>query len=158
MRKTITIIKRDEKRNPVFQYQGEICHSTEKGFLIQAIFGLPQVVEEDVTFLKGDLFQEYYLFHKWFNIYQVQVGRSAQIKAWYCNICRPMLYLENRIEFDDLALDLLVLPDGRQRILDREEFRAICISGHERRLALEGLSELQHIFEKGKRPDLSNLL
>jgi hypothetical protein len=158
MNKRITIIKRDEQGKPVFQYQGEICQHTEKGLLVSAIFGLSEVVEQDITLLKGDLFHECYLFGKWFNIYQVHVGHSEHIKAWYCNICRPMLFQEDRIEFDDLALDLLVYPDGRQCILDRDEFRALHINGHERRLALEGLDELRTIFKENKIPHLAKLL
>ncbi|MGV8026827.1 MAG: DUF402 domain-containing protein [Anaerolineaceae bacterium] len=158
MNKKITIIKRNERSEPVFQYQGEICQHTEKGLLVSAIFGLPQVMERDITFLKGDRFEECYLFNKWFNIYQVHAGSSGQIKAWYCNICRPMLYQEDRIEFDDLALDLLVYPDGSQTILDRDEFRALHITGHERRLALEGLEELQETIKNSRIPDLTKFL
>jgi hypothetical protein len=69
-----------------------------------------------------------------------------------------MLFRDGRIEFDDLALDLLVYPDGRQCILDRDEFRALRINGHERRLALEGLAELQAIFKETGIPDLLKLL
>ncbi|MHB8807987.1 MAG: DUF402 domain-containing protein [Anaerolineaceae bacterium] len=158
MNKKITIIKRNEHGEPVFQYQGEIRQHTEKGLLVSAIFRLPQVMERDITFLKGDRFEECYLFNKWFNIYQVHVGRSEQIKAWYCNICRPMLYQEDRIEFDDLALDLLIYPDGRQYILDRDEFRALHINGHERRLALESLEELQGMIKASGVPDLTKFL
>jgi len=55
-------------------------------------------------------------------------------------------------------LDLLVYPDGRQSILDREEFRALRIDGHERRMALEGLAELQNIFKDIKDLNLDGLL
>lgn len=158
MNKRITIVKRNELGEPVFQYEGEICRHTKKGLLVSAVFGLPQVTEQEMTFVKGDLFHECYLYNKWFNIYQVHAGRSEQIKAWYCNICRPMLFRDGRIEFDDLALDLLVYPDGRQCILDRDEFRALRINGHERRLALEGLAELQAIFKETGIPDLLKLL
>jgi len=158
MHKPVTIIKRNERGEPVFQYQGEIYQCTEKGLLVSAIFGLSKVVEQDITFLKGDLFEECYLFNKWFNIYQVHIGCSDQVKAWYCNICRPMLFQDDRIEFDDLALDLLVYPDGRQCILDRDEFRALRIDGHERRMALEGLEELQGLIKASGVPNLEKLL
>ena len=158
MNKTITVIKKDEHSQSVFQYQAEILQQNEKGLLLSAIFGLPSVVEGEITILKGDLFKEWYPYQKWFNIYQIHEGNSAQVKAWYCNVCRPMLYQDDTLEFDDLALDLLVYPDGKQAILDREEFRALRISGHERRMALEGLEELQTLFTQKQIRDISELL
>ncbi len=158
MHKTITIIKRNEHSQPVFQYQAEILDQSEKGLLLSAVFGLASVVEEDINILKGDRFKEWYPYQKWFNIYQIHDGQTAQVKAWYCNVCRPMYFHESVLEFDDLALDLLVYPDGSQSILDREEFRALRISGHERRLALEGLEELQTIFSQRRISDLSEII
>ena len=158
MPKTITVFKRNEHSQPVFEYQAEILDQSEKGLLLSAIFGLASVIEEEINILKGDWFKEWYPYQKWFNIYQIYVGQTAQVKAWYCNICRPMYFHESVLEFDDLALDLLVYPDGKQSILDRDEFRALRISGHERRMALEGLEELQDLFMQRKIKDLSELL
>ena len=158
MHKTITIIKRNEHSQPVFQYQAEVIRQNEKGILVSSVFELPSVIEEKITIYRGDLFEEWYPYQKWFNIYQIYAGQTAQVKAWYCNICRPFLFHEDVLEFDDLALDLLVYPDGRQTILDRDEFRALRISGHERRMALEGLEELQNIFNQGKLGDLSEII
>ncbi len=158
MNKTITVIKKDERSQPVFQYQAEILQQNEKGLLLSAVFGLPSVVEGNITILKGDSFKEWYPYQKWFNIYQIHEENSAQVKAWYCNLCRPMLYHDDTLEFDDLALDLLVYPDGKQAILDREEFRALRISGHERRMALEVLEELQTLFTQKQIRDISELL
>ncbi len=158
MNKTITVIKKDEHSQPVFKYRAEILQQNEKGLLLTAIFGLSSVVEGEITILKGDSFKEWYPFQKWFNIYQIHEGNSAQVKAWYCNLCRPMHYHDDTLEFDDLALDLLIYPDGKQVILDREEFRALHINGHERRMALEGLEELQTLFTQKRIKDISELL
>lgn len=158
MHKTITVIKRNENSQPVFQYQAEILDQSEKGLLLSAVFGLASVIEEEINILKGDRFKEWYPYQKWFNIYQIYIDQTTQVRAWYCNICRPFLFHEDVLEFDDLALDLLVYPDGRQSILDRDEFRALRISGHERRMALEGLEELQDLFTQRKPKDLLELL
>ncbi len=152
MKQKITIVKRNERGIPVFRYTGEILQSTKKGLLISAVFGLPQVNLRVAALLPGDLFEEYYFYDKWFNIYQVHAGNTERIKVWYCNICRPMQYLDDRIEFDDLALDLLITPNGRQYILDRDEFCALKINRKERRLALEGLREVQAFFKENSVP------
>ncbi len=158
MNEVITVIKRNEKGSDVFQYQGKILRATTKGFLIRAIFKLNKSITKDITFLPGDMFEEYYIFHKWFNIYQVHSGDSEQIKAWYCNICRPIFFQDSSIIFDDLVLDLLIDAEGRQHILDRDEFRAIHLSLRERMLALKGLIELRSLFRKDIPGHLSALL
>jgi len=159
MNNKISVVKNDSIGEYVFQYEGEILRTTEKGLLLRAIFGMPKVVvTQDVDFVKGDIFYEYYLFGKWFNIYEVHEGKAERLKAWYCNLSRPMLYHEGMIKFDDLALDLLVYPDGQYKVLDREEFRKLAISGHERRMVLEGLEELKKIFQDIRDLNLSALL
>jgi hypothetical protein len=45
-----------------------------------------------------------------------------------------------------LALDLLVFPDGRQIVLDEDEFNALPLSEAERQSALAALAELQALF------------
>ena len=154
----ITIIKKNESGEAVFQYQGNLMQITQRGILVEAIFGIEQVQVGDVTLLEGDLFHELYLFNRWFNVYEVHARKTDVIKAWYCNICRPMKFEKNCIEYEDLALDLLVLPDGRYTILDRAEFRALSISGHERRMALRGLEELIQLFHAAPNMNLADLL
>lgn len=158
MNNPISIIKKNEAGQAVFRYDGQIIRRSDKGVLVSAVFGIPKVTEEEVDFLAGDVFHEYYLYEKWFNIYEVHVGSSDVIKAWYCNLCRPVTISTEQIAYEDLALDLLVYADGRQNILDREEFRALRIGGHERRMALEGLAELQNIFKDIKDLNLDGLL
>ncbi|KUK46120.1 MAG: hypothetical protein XD73_1007 [Anaerolinea thermophila] len=158
MNEMITIIKKNESGEAVFEYQGDLVRKTERGLLVEAVFGIERVQVENVVFLKGDLFNEYYLFEKWFNIYEVHIEETEVIKAWYCNICRPMTYQMDSIAYEDLALDLLVYPDGRHSILDRDEFRALHINGHERRMALEGLEELVQLFQTTLTPNLVDLL
>ena len=158
MNEMTTIVKKNESGEAVFEYQGNLIRKTERGLLVEAVFGIERVQVEDVAFLKGDLFNEYYLFEKWFNIYEVHTGKTDVIKAWYCNICRPMTHQMNRIAYEDLALDLLVYPDGRYSILDRDEFRALRINGHDRRMALEGLEELLQLFHTSSNLSLVDLL
>jgi protein associated with RNAse G/E len=55
---------------------------------------------------------ELYLFGKWFNIYEIYDRDDQLLKAWYCNITRPVRLLGNEVHYDDLALDLLVFLTG----------------------------------------------
>ena len=154
----ITIIKKNESGETVFSYPGNLICETPQGILIEAFFGIRRVQVEDITLVVGDLFRELYLYDKWFNIYEVHTGKSDAVKAWYCNICRPVRVENNCIEYEDLALDLLVYPDGKYSVLDRVAFRALPISGHERRLVLQGLEELIELFQAVPVMNLMDLL
>jgi len=50
------------------------------------------------------------------------------------------------IGFVDLALDLLVYPDGRWLILDEDEFRAMGLDAAVSERAVGALNELQAVF------------
>jgi predicted RNA-binding protein associated with RNAse of E/G family len=50
--------------------------------------------------------------------------------------------------FNDLALDLLVFPDGRQIVLDEDEFYSLSLAPQVRQRALTTLGELQTRFKR----------
>ena len=60
-----------------------------------------------------------YFKKNWFNI-------VAQLKRngihYYCNIASPAIIEDNAIKFIDYDLDLRIYPDGKYKILDRDEF------------------------------------
>ncbi len=68
------------------------------------------------------------------------------MKAWYCNICLPVVVQDGSVSFVDLALDLLVLPDGEARVLDEDEFEALKMEVSTRQYALNAMRELKSIF------------
>jgi hypothetical protein len=49
-----------------------------------------------------------------------------------------------------LALDLLVFPDGRQMVLDEDEFAELSISAEKRAKARAALAELRTLFSKDR--------
>ena len=57
-----------------------------------------------------------------YNIFQILDGPRGKLKRWYCNVSRPAVFNQDGVSWEDLALDLWVSPDGRQAVLDREEF------------------------------------
>jgi len=52
------------------------------------------------------------------------------------------------VAYRDLALDLLVYPDGSQLILDEDEFAVLQVPDEEKAKALAALEELKIIFSK----------
>ena len=82
----------------------------------------------DLQFVRGDRFLEYYYPGKGYAIWQVE-QKSGELKGWYCNISRPIQLVDGMICFDDLLLDVLVYPDGRYVVLDRDELEQARVDG-----------------------------
>ena len=152
MAEVFTIIKNDHLGNEVWRYPGKLIAQSDKGLLLEAHFNRADLEFNGVLLKKDDLFLELYLHGKYFNIYQIYDRDSRLLKAWYCNVTRPVQVNEDIISYDDLALDLLVFPDGCQMSLDVDEFMVLTLDEDLKRKALLGLHELQNLFEQN--PDL----
>lgn len=146
MKTEIIIIKRNHLGEDVFRYQGELLERTQNQILVQANFGLENIKLVDIPLEVGDLFLETYYSDRWYNIYEIHAKDDNKLKGWYCNVSYPAEIGEDTVAFRDLALDLLVYPDGRQVVLDEDEFAALAISEPDKVMALSGLAELRLIF------------
>ncbi len=111
-----------------------------------------------VLLKENDCFLELYLVEKWFNIYEIFDRDDGKLKAWYCNVTKPVRLAKGEIFYDDLALDLLVFPDGRRLVLDEDEFEALNLSEEDQRTARSALQELEELFEGHTPLDVFSLL
>jgi hypothetical protein len=142
----VTILKHDPAGRLVFRYEGKLLTQTPTEVLIEALFGFEGRSLVDIPLKKGDRFLETYYTDRWFNIYEIRDRDDDQRKGWYCNVAAPAVITPGQIIFRDFALDLMVYPDGRQLVLDEDEFAALTCSAGERQSALEGLAQLQAEF------------
>jgi uncharacterized protein len=147
MQNEISLIKRDQTGREVWHYSGHVVTATTRGVLVEALFNRADLPFHGVVFKQNDRFLELYLHNRWFNIYEIHDRDSGEIKCWYCNVTRPADVHEDFIAYDDLALDLLVYPNGRQLVLDEDEFLSLNLSKNEVDSARKGLSELQEILK-----------
>jgi hypothetical protein len=98
---------------------------------------------------------ERYYTDRWYNIFAVHDRDDDTLKAWYCNVTRPAEITPDRetpisrIAYVDLALDLLVFPDGRYLVLDEDEFANLPIDDLTRQKALDALDELKALAKSG---------
>lgn len=145
---TIDIIKRDHVGTEVIRYPGQILQQDQEKIILQAAFNKERVEVHGLTFLHGDKMIETYYFDRWYNIFEIYQRNSDVLKGWYCNIGHPAIWEDNAISYRDLALDLLVFPDGRQVVLDEDEFAALTIEDNLRTQALGALAELQRYFNQ----------
>jgi predicted RNA-binding protein associated with RNAse of E/G family len=148
----ITIIKRDPTGQETFRYTGEILQRGPNYILLEAYFNRPDLPFHGIVLGTGDRFIETYYSDRWYNIFEIHDRQDDRLKAWYCNVGFPAEIGEDTVSYIDLALDLLVFPDGRQLALDADEFAALEIPPHIQEQGKASLRRLQEIFRE-KFPD-----
>ena len=154
----MTIIKNNHIGVEVWRYAGKIIAESPKGIIAEAYFNRSDLEFNGILLKEGDRFLELYLYGKWFNIYEIHDRDSGLLKAWYCNITRPVLVAEHTIRYDDLALDLLVYPDLRQLSLDEDEFLSLDLNKADQQNARSALKELQTLFSQSELVNIRDLV
>lgn len=139
----LSVYKQNHLGEPVFCWQGELLAESPTFRLISAFFnGADQVNVDQVIFRRGDLMLERYYTDRFYNVFEVRVGRSDLVKCWYINLSRPAQFTTESIIWQDLALDLVFYPDGTYRLLDEDEFTALDMSSELRTRCLEAVKEI----------------
>jgi len=148
----ITVLKLDAQGNQTWRYHGEILQSLADRVVLEAHFDRDDRIFHGMPLRRGDRFLETYFTDRWYNIYEIHAREDDTLRGWYCNIGKPAQLDGDRLSYVDLALDLLVFPDGRQVVLDEDEFLELDISVTDRQQALAALDELRQVFTP---PELS---
>ncbi|MEK6256203.1 MAG: DUF402 domain-containing protein [Chloroflexota bacterium] len=147
---SITVIKYDHTGVEKMRYPGKVLTRENSRLDIEAKFQGEDIDVHDIAFRVGDRFLETYYTKRWYNIYEIYDRADDHLKGWYCNICHPAIIEDGQVSFRDLALDLLVYPDGRQLVLDEDEFKAANLEITVANKARSGLKELQEIFSNNQ--------
>jgi predicted RNA-binding protein associated with RNAse of E/G family len=158
MKDDIILIKRDHRGKEVWRYKGRSLRTTKTGMLVEAPFNRSDLLFNGIIIKQNDRFVELYLIDHWFNIYEIHDRETDIIKGWYCNVTRPPLIEPGQITYDDLALDLLVYPDGRQLVLDENEFEKLDLSLEDQDNARKGLERLKELLKNPAHFSFKELL
>jgi uncharacterized protein len=143
----ITVIKQNLDGQETWRYSGRVIRKSSHLIVLEAFFNRPDMPFHGMVFAEGDRFIEAYFDNRWYNIFQLHDREHGTLKGWYCNVTRPAQFYPDRIDYVDLALDLLVFPDGRQLVLDEDEFESLGLDDDTRHHALGALQELQKIID-----------
>ncbi len=155
MSQPITIVKRNAAGKEVWHYDGEVLRRDAEKVILEAYFRSPDLPFMGTALRQGDRFIEAYYFTRWSNIFEIHDREDDHLKGWYCNISRPaVLEAENRLSYEDLALDLWVDPDGTQTILDEDEFEELELDSATQACARAAMEELKAQFFDHQKPDL----
>jgi protein associated with RNAse G/E len=139
----IWVHKLDENGQEVWKYPAEIIEQTELYIRLRASFDRDDISVGQLRLRLNDTFIETFFFDRWYNVFEVFAAQDKHFKGWYCNIARPATMEGQHLYAEDLALDLVVLPDGSQEILDQDEFEQLEIPEAHRMKALQTLQSLQ---------------
>lgn len=116
--------------------------------VLEAYFDRDDMLFHSMPLRRGDRFIETYYTDRWYNVFEIHAREDDHLRGWYCNITRPAIIKGDVICYQDLELDLLVFPDGRQIVLDMEEFTLLDISEEQRDTARAALENLQAYFKE----------
>jgi len=150
--RAVTVTKLDHESNSVVSYAGQVIYRDDEMVVARCLWDRPGPFDLGPFCLEpGDVFLEYYYLGKWFNIFEIR-DSAGGLKGWYCNMTRPMELTDEAIRWSDLALDLLVLPDGQQVLLDQDEFEALRPSVAMRARVKDALDTLRRWVAEGHTP------
>jgi hypothetical protein len=158
MSEKVLLIKRDHTGKEVWRYSGCLIQSSKAGNLVEAPFNRDDLPFHGLVIKRNDRFMELYLKGQWFNIYEIHDRDTDTIKGWYCNVTRPPVLKPDQIAYDDLALDLLVYPDGRQLVLDEDEFEKLDLLPEDQETARKGLGQLKELLKDPAQFSFQRLL
>ena len=138
--------KKNSKSEVTYQYEGVLLERDENSITLEALFDRQDIPFMDTVLKKGDRFVEHYYTDRWYNIFAVYDRDDGMLKGWYCNVGKPAVIEDGILSYVDLALDLWVSPDGKQTVLDEDEFNALELDEELKAGALKGLDELKELF------------
>ena len=142
----ITVIKQNESGVETWRYDATLLLRENNTVILEAYFNRDDSMLFDVVIKRNDRFIEAFFSDRWYNIFEIRDRESSILKGWYCDICKPAVITENQISYIDLALDLWVYPDGKQEVLDEDNFNQLDISANIRQSAVNSLQDLKENF------------
>jgi predicted RNA-binding protein associated with RNAse of E/G family len=145
-----------QKKNPAgevtYEYEGVLLSREANSIALEALFNREDMPFMDIVLKNGDRFVEHYYTDRWYNIFAVYDRDNGKLKGWYCNVGEPAVIEDSLVSYVDLALDLWVSPNGKQTVLDEDEFEKLDLDEELSAGALNGLNELKFLFKNNKPP------
>lgn len=134
-----------------YAWHGQVLAEGEACVVIEAAFDrYDRLALGYVTFERGDRFIETFYSDRYYSVFAIHGGDT--LKGWYCNINRPATIADDVIVTVDLALDLWVWPDGRDLLLDEDEFAELAINDDERAECWAAIAELRALAAEKAGP------
>ena len=91
--------------------------------LVRAVWTRPTTRLPFTTFERGDILHESFYDDRWYNVFELRTS-EGRLKGWYADVTRPARITAERLDWEDLLLDIWMGPDGAMQVLDEDEFAA----------------------------------
>ncbi len=145
----VTVRKCDHQGCERVRYSGVVIDIGLGWLCMDAVFALnDHPIAAGIVFRRGDRLREWHYVDRWYNVFAVYDVDDDALKCYYCNITRPAIIdsAQGIVQADDLALDLLLLPDGAVHLLDEDQFRALSLSHVEAAACWDAVAEIRRLF------------
>lgn len=146
----VIVSKLNPDREETWRYHGLILEISPQTILIEARFNKATHIFHGIKLQENDRFLERYYSDRWYNLFEMHDRDSDVLKGWYCNVTMPAEFSQGKIAYVDLALDLLVYPDGKYLILDEDEFIDLALSKKLQARAWQAMDELIALADSGQ--------
>lgn len=143
----IKVLKKNPAGEVVWQYEGEVLRREKNQITLEAFFNRDDLPFMGITLKRNDRFVETFYADRWYNVFEIYDRDDGNLKGWYCNIGEPALIGGDTVSYVDLALDLWVSADGRQTVLDEDEFEKMNLENDIKQKARDALQRLKINFE-----------
>jgi len=143
----VEVQKKNLAGEVTWKYDGVVLRREDNLIVLEALFNRPDTPFMDIVLKENDRFVETFYSDRWYNIFEIYDRDDGQIKGWYCNVGMPAVFEDSVVSYVDLALDLWVSVDGKQTVLDEDEFEELNLNYELRTEALKGLGELKLRFD-----------
>ena len=148
----ITVLKKNLAGEVTWQYEGVVLHREENKITLEALFNRDDMPFMDIVLKRNDRFVETFYSDRWYNIFEIYDRDDGRIKGWYCNIGKRAVLEDGMVSYVDLALDLWISADGKQTVLDEDEFEELELDDDTRQNALAGLEGLRQSLKNDRPP------
>lgn len=101
------------------QFDCELLERSDRHAVL--LYRLPHAAQvADLVLPEGTVTYAHYWTDRPFNVYH-WIAPDGETLAYYVNLGDRVALQSDRVEWRDLAIDILVTPDGRRQVLDTDE-------------------------------------
>ena len=119
--KQITINARKYDQNIRRSWLGGLISSNENLLVVVGRFESEVEHSGLGTIKQNTVSVEYFWLDRWYNIFRFHEA-DGSLRNYYCNIAMPATFADGVLDYVDLDIDLVVWPDGKYEVLDRDDF------------------------------------
>lgn len=142
MMSDVTVIKLRHNGSEKWRWSGRLLRrerdaaTAGEAACVEGFFNLDDHDNGLMVLRRGDRYIEWYYTHRRYNVFDIYDRDTGARKGWYCDLCRPAVFTDDAsgltIRFEDLELDLIILPDGTLHLVDEADFAAAPLADSER--------------------------